>query len=145
MLKIITTQLSELLKEDHILQKHQIINPNNFNEMYNLFKTKTILSICIYDKTFSKKLKSGQIIPVCDHINNTGTNILIGHQKKLDIDFTDMSNLYQKRDRSIITVCCGKTLNTEEKYPSHYMCHITTLARAMSINTIAGYLYNTKQ
>lgn len=129
MLKIITTQLSELLKEDHILQKHQIINPNNFNEIYNLFKTKTILSICIYDKTFSKKLKSGQIIPVCDHIN---------------IDFTDMSNLYQKRDRSIITVCCGKTLNTEERYPSHYMCHITTLARAMRINTIAGYLYNTK-
>ena len=97
MLKIITTQLSELLKEDHILQKHHHINPTNFNEMYNLFKSTTILSICIYDKTFSKNLKRGQIIPVCDHINNTGTNILIGRQKKLNIDFTDISNLYQQK------------------------------------------------
>ena len=144
MLKIITTQLSEFLKEDHILQKHHQINPTNFDEMYNLFQSKTISSICIYDKTFSKNLKSCQIIPVCDHINNTGTNILIGHQKKLTIDFIDVSNLYQQKYNSIITVCCGKTLNVEERYPSHYMCHITTLARAMRINTIAGYLYNTR-
>ena len=36
----------------------------------------------------------GVKIQIKDHINNTGTNILIGKQKTLNIDFIDLTNLY---------------------------------------------------
>jgi hypothetical protein len=99
----------------------------------------------VYDKTFSRSQSPKKIIPVMDHINNTGINILIGNQQILNIDFTDLSNLYVNKNESVITVCCGEKLNIKETYPSHYLCHITTLARAMKINKIAGYIYNAKE
>lgn len=145
MLKIITVQLSKFLEKDHILQKYHHVDPTSFNEIYDLFQSESPSSICIYDKTFSNNLKIGQIIPIRDHINNTGENILIGQQKRLNIDFTDATNLYQQKHNGRTTVCCGKTLNIEKKYPSHYICHITILARTMKIKTIDGYLYNIKR
>jgi hypothetical protein len=145
MLKIITTQLSEYLPKDNLLQKFLIINPTNFKEMFDLFKSNHGSNICVYDKTFSKNHSHNKIIPVKDHINNTGINILTGHQQILNIDFIDLSNLYVNNNESVITVCCGEKLNIKEAYPSHYLCHITTLARAMKIDTIVGYLYNSKE
>ncbi len=142
MLTIITNQLSEFLHIDHKLQNHLSIDPTNFWAMYNLFKTSADKELCIYDATTSKNLKCGQIVRIRDHINNTGTNILIGLQKTLKIDFPDSTNFYSQGQRGVITTCCGKKLNIEKKYPSHYLCHPTTLARAMQINTITGYLYN---
>ena len=142
---MITKQLSELIPKDHKLQKHVSIDPTNFWTMYNLFKTQTDKGICIYDATISKDLKYGQIIRIRDHINNTSTNILIGLQKTLKIDFTDLTNFYSQDQKSVITTCCGEKLNLKKEYPSHYMCHPTTLAKAMQINTITGYLYNVRK
>ena len=141
MLIIITKQLSELLPKDHRLQKHLSLNPTNFQEIFNLFKSQTSKDLCVYDATVSKNIKKGQKFMVKDHVNKTGTNILIGQQKKLCIDFTDISSLYTHKKNSIITTCCGEKLNMNLEYPCHYLCHITTLAKAMQFKTIIGYLY----
>ena len=145
MLTIITKQLSELIPKDHKLQKHVSVDPTNFIVMYNLFKAPTVKSLRIYDATISKNLKHGQIVKIRDHINNTGTNILVGLQKTLIIDFTDLTNLYSQDQKSVITTCCGKKLVVGKKYPSPHLCHPATLARAMRIKTIIGYLYNVSE
>ena len=145
MLTIITKQLSEFLPKDHKLQNHVSIDPTNFRAMYNLFKTSTDKELCIYDATASKNLSCGQIVRIKDHINNTGTNILIGLQQILKIDFPDATNYYSQDQNGVITTCCGKKLNIEKKYPNHYLCHPVTLARAMQINIITGYLYNIRK
>ena len=142
MLTIITKQLSELIPPNHKLQKYLSIDPTNFLAMYNLFKTATDKGLCIYDATTSKNLKYGQTVRIIDHINNTGTNILIGQQKTLKIDFTDLTNFYFHNQKGVITTCCGKNVNIEKEYPCHYLCHPATLARAMQFKKITGYLYN---
>ena len=142
MLKIITKQLSSILPEEHKLKKHISIDPTNFSKMFSLFKHKTGNNLCVYDVTVSKSLKNNQIVMIKDHINNTGVNILIGRQKKLNIDFTDMTNIYSHNKNGVITICIGERVNIEMEYPSKHLCHITTLARAMQFKTITGFLYN---
>ena len=145
MLTIITNQLSKFLPTNHKLQNHISIDPTNFKEMYNLFQISKEKELCIYDATVSKNLKYGQTVRVRDHINNTGTNILIGLQQTLKIDFPDATNVYSQDQNGVITTCCGKKINFEKKYPSHYLCHPVTLARSMQINKITGYLYNVRK
>ena len=143
MLKLITQQLAKNLPPDHRMQENKVINPTNFKNIYNLFNSTADRELCIFDATITKQIKKNQTIQVMDHINKTGINILIGQKKKLDINFIDLSYLYTYDQNSIITECCGETLNSEKEYPSHYLCHITTLARAMNYQTIIGYLYIT--
>ena len=142
-MNIITEQLANKLPKDSELQKYNIVNPTNFNELYQQLKSNKINEINVIDLTSTHKEEHGRIISVQDHINRTGTNILTGKQKVLGIDFIDMTNLYQKKKNSIITDCCGEILNNKYEYPSHYLCHIVTLARAMNIKNICGFLYNT--
>ena len=142
-MNIITEQLANKLPQNSELQKYNIVNPTNFNELYQQLKSKKTNEIHVIDLTSTPKEEHGMIISVQDHINRTGTNILIGRQKLLGIDFIDMTNLYQKKKNSIITNCCGEILNNKYEYPSHYICHITTLAMAMNIKNICGFLYNT--
>ena len=125
------------------MQKNKVIDPTNFKKMYNLFNSTKIKELTVFDATNSTQKNPHQIIQIMDHINKTGTNILIGQQKTLGIDFIDLTNLYTYDQDSIITECCGKELNKDKKYPSHYICHITILARAMKYNKIIGFLYNT--
>ena len=142
-MNIITEQLANKLPKDSELQKYNIVNPTNFNELYQQLKANKINEINVIDLTNTHNEEHGRIISVQDHINRTGTNILTERQKLLGIDFIDMTNLYQKKKNSIITDCCGETLNNKYEYPSHYICHITTLAHAMNIENIYGFLYNT--
>ena len=142
-MNIITEQLANKLPQNSKLQKYNIVNPTNFNELYQQLKSKKTNEINVIDLTSTPKEDNGMIISVQDHINRTGTNILTGKQKLLGIDFIDMTNLYQKKKNSIITNCCGEILNNKYDYPSHYICHITTLARSMNIKNICGFLYNT--
>ena len=142
-MNIITKQLANKLPQNSKLQKYNIVNPTNFNELYQQLKSKKTNEINVIDLTNMPKEKHGRIISVQDHINRTGTNILTRRQKLLGIDFIDMTNLYQKKKNSIITNCCGEILNNKYDYPSHYICHITTLARSMNIKNICGFLYNT--
>ncbi len=142
-MNIITEQLANKLPKDSELQKYNIVNPTNFNELYQLLKARKKNEINVIDLTSTHKEEHGTIIPVQDHINRTGTNILTGKQKVLSIDFIDMTNIYQKKKNNIITDCCGKSLNNKYEYPSHYICHITNIAFAMNIKKINGFLYNT--
>ena len=145
MLTIVTKQLSEILPKNHKLQKYTSIDPTNFKEMIKLLKSKINRTLCVYDVTNSKKIKEHQTVMIKDHINNIGFNILIGQQKHLNIDFIDLTNLYSYKQSEVITICCGKKLNLHTEYPSHYLCNITTLAKALQFKTIIGYLYNVRK
>ena len=142
-MNIITEQLAKKLPKESKLQRYNTVNPTNFNELYQQLKANKTNEINVIDLTRTSKEEHGMTISVQDHINRTGTNILTGRQKLLGIDFIDMTNLYQKKKNSIITDCCGEILNNKYEYPSHYLCHIVTLARAMNIKNICGFLYNT--
>ena len=142
-MNIITKQLAQKLPKDSELKKYNIVNPKNFVELYQQLKSNKTNEINIIDLTSTPKEEYGMIISVQDHINTIGTNILTGRQKLLGIDFIDMTNLYKKKKNSIITNCCGEILNNIYDYPSHYLCHITTLARSLNIKNICGFLYNT--
>ena len=53
-----------------------------------------------------------------------------------------MTETYLYENNAIVTVCCGKTLNNNFDYPSHYLCNIAILAKAFKVPTIKAYLYN---
>ena len=137
---IITTQLAEKLQKDHDLLSNMVVNPRDFSALCSMLKEKKELNI--YDITTTTKHPEETIISVNDHINKTGNNPLVGNQKELNIDFVDITNLYKKKQNGITTVCCGKTLNTQYKYPSSYLCNISIIARAIGTQKISAFLLN---
>ena len=139
-MKIITQQLSEKLQRDHDLASIHVINPIDYTALYLTLKEAQQLTI--YDTTTTPKHSPGTVISVNDHINRTGKNPLIGNQKKLDIDFIDITSLYQSNKNAVITDCCGKRLNVKYPYPSHYLCSISILAKALGIQKISAFLVN---
>ena len=139
-MKIITQQLADKLPKDHKLLYNKIVNPQNYSALHSaLIETQQLI---IYDITTNKKYPLETIIGVNDHINRTGENPLIGHQKELDIDFTDITRLYQCKQNFINTDCCGKELNVKYTYPSHYLCFISILAKSLGIKKISAFLVN---
>ena len=90
-MNIITEQLANKLPKDSELQKYKIVNPTNFNELYQQLKSNKTNEINIIDLTSTPKEEYGMIISVQDHINRTGTNILIGKQKHY-IKFSNFLN-----------------------------------------------------
>ena len=141
-LRVITKQLSNKLPLENKLQKRPNISHNNFENIYKLLHSKKITELHVTDATYSNKIPKGETIQVKDHINKTGSNILIGRQTLLNINFIDMTDIYSFEKNAIITVCCGDKLNKNFDYPSHFLCHITILAHALKIPTIKGFLYN---
>jgi len=142
-LRIITKQLSKKLPLENKLQKLTSISHDNFESIYKFIYSKKITELHVTDATYSNKIPKGKIVQVKDHINKTGSSILIGKQALLNIDFVDVTETYSFEKNAIITVCCGETLNKKFDYPSHFLCHITILAHALKIPTIKGFLYNT--
>ena len=139
---IITQQLSNALPKSHPFQKHEIVNPECFKSLYKLLKSIKNQKIIIYDRTYNKTLQNYVIVPINDHINCSGDNPLIGHQKLLNIDFLEIGSLYKQYNQGIITHCCGKILNIKYSYPSHFICHIAILAKVVGIEKIQAYLLN---
>jgi hypothetical protein len=139
-MKIITQQLFEKLQADHELLSGQVVNPEDYSALHSLLIEEQ--EITIYDSTKTKTHPPNTIISVKDHINRTGNNHLIGHQKELKINFVDMSKLYKSEQNSITTSCCGKELNEKYPYPSHYLCNISILAHALGITKISAFLIN---
>ena len=107
-------------------------------------KKHNLNEIKIYDQTFNKNRKNGEIITVRDHINKTGDNPLIGNQDKLTSQFIDISELYESHD-GVVTTCLGKSYDQQKNhhhYPSTHMCHMSIIAKAMGIRKIQGFLVN---
>ncbi len=77
-----------------------------------------------------------------DHINRTGNNPLINKQDFLNIDFLDIGSSYVKKEKGIITNCCGEQLKSQHLYPSHFLCNIIILAKALKIQECHAYLIN---
>ena len=142
-LRVITKQLFRKLPLENKLQKLTNISHDNFESIYKLIHSKKITELHVTDATYSNKIPKGKTVQVKDHINKTGSSILIGRQAQLNIDFIDMTETYSFEKKAIITVCCGEILNKNFDYPSHFLCHITILAHALKIPTIKGFLYNT--
>jgi hypothetical protein len=142
-LRVITKQLSKKLPLENKLQKLTSISHDNFENIYKFIHSKKITELHVTDATYSNKIRKGKTVQVKDHINKTGSSILIGRQALLNIDFIDMTETYSFEKKAIITVCCGETLNKKFDYPSYFLCHITILAHALKIPTIKGFLYNT--
>ena len=142
-LRVITEQLSNKLPPENKLQKLTKISQDNFESIYKLIHSKKITELHVTEATYSNKIPKGRTVQVKDHINKTGSSILIGKQALLNIDFINMIETYTFEKNAIITVCCGETLNKNFDYPSHFLCHITILAHALKIPTIKGFLYNT--
>ena len=139
-MKIITQQLADKLPKNHKLLSNLVLNPQDYLAICPVLKE--VKQLTIYDITTTKKHPDKTIINVKDHINRTGNNPLIGHQEKLGIDFTNINKLYKNGKNSIKTDCCGKTLNLRYPYPSHYLCNISILAKAIGIPKISAFLVN---
>ena len=141
-LKLITTQLKKNRPKTLDFSDYLTVNPTSFKNMYNILNKNKPESLTIIDATISYADKAGTILTVNDHINKTGINILRGKQQYLKIDFIDISNTYSKSQKGIITQCCGQFLDTKRVYPSHYLCQVSILAKALKIDRIKAYLYN---
>ena len=55
---------------------------------------------------------------------------------------TSATTIYTTNTQGVITDCCGNRPGKKYQYPSQYICHITTLACALEIKIIHGFLYN---
>ena len=139
-MKIITKELAEKLPLNHKFLQYEQVNPQKKNNIINILKNRTIITV--YDRTSTSLFNVGEILGVKDHINRTGNNPLIGNQKKLNIDFIDMNNTYKRKPPFVITDCCGEKLNFNYSYPSHYLCNISILAKAMGLQSVSAYLVN---
>jgi len=96
----------------------------------------------IYDITENVKLKHEEYVFIKDQVNCTGSNPLVGRQDKMGIDFIDMSQVFVETSAGVVTHSCGRKLNLEFEYPSHYFAHISIIARALNFQKIAGWLIN---
>ena len=84
-INITTRQLANKLSKDSKLLKQNIVNPKNFNQIYQLLTSNRKNEIYVTDSTSTEKKESGTIIPIKDHINRTGINILRAKQIFLNI------------------------------------------------------------
>ena len=142
MSSIITTQLAKNLYKENKLLKNHIVNPENFTEIYDILIRLPKNEINIYDITHSLEVKKNTLIEIKDHINQTGSNILIGNQNNLDIDFLDLTNIYTFTKKAKITTCVGNKFPTSTSFSSTFLCNISIVARAMKFKHIYGYLFN---
>ena len=139
-MKIITQQLADKLPNNHELLSNLALNPQDYLTIHPVLKEAK--QLIIYDITTTNEHPAETIINVNDHINRTGNNPLICRQKELGIDFININKLYKSEKNSIKTDCCGKTLNLRYPYPSHYLCNISILAKAIGIPKISAFLVN---
>ena len=137
---IITSQLAEKLPVGHELLNNHVVNPLDYPTLHSTISNAE--RIIIYDVTQNKKHLQEEIIKIKDHVNRTGSNPLVDRQEELGINFVDISMLYKYEKGAVITNCCGPRLSRHYDYPSHYMCHISILARAMKIKEIKANLIN---
>jgi len=120
------------------------IDPLNTKKIIRFIKENHTSQFNVYDITHNETHNNNDIISVLDHINYTGHNPLIGHQKDLPNPFTDISNLYKDMG-GVTTSCLGIFFNTNKSnhsYPSTYLCYIPMVLKALKKETSHGFLIN---
>lgn len=119
-----------------------IMDPNDIDACILALQEirKFVDQISIYDVSPSAN-NAGEILPVNDHVNRTGENPLINRQKKLNVEFPDISSLYIKKEKGITTFCCGSHDPKDKiENPSMYLSNISILARVLDFREIHGYI-----
>ncbi|NOZ09280.1 MAG: hypothetical protein GXO91_10475 [FCB group bacterium] len=138
---LVTQQLT--VKDPSFLEKGIVIDPSDVQAVIEILRTFMKTGITIYDLTHSAKHKPGTIFTVNDHINRTGKNPLIGRQRALKVDFTDLTGLYARETGGVVTDCLGARFpGSSFEYPSTWLCNISIIARAMNFGEIAARLVN---
>ena len=122
--------------------KGVVVDFSNFEECIALLNTINNKSVMFYDLTVNKTFDHETIFSVRDHINCTGSNPLVGKQKKQNIEFVDMTSVYQCSGDGVITHSCGNILDVRFEYPSYYLAHIVIIARALKFKNIGSGLIN---
>lgn len=121
-----------------------VIDASDVNAVIKVLKAVKIREIIIYDLTCVPKSRPGIKFPVRDHINRTGMDPIIGMQKALQVDFTDLSGLYTPAPDGIVTDCLGARFpGADFEYPSAWLCNVSIIARALNFSEISACLVNT--
>ena len=105
------TQLFKSTQKKHVWEKS--IDTKTKNKFLNEEE------IHIYDITKQEKEKEGKTYNVNDHVNKSGENPLI--IKNTKIKFIDMTDVYEKTQKGIITNSLGakyKKENKKHNFPS---------------------------
>ena len=142
---MITTLITEEALKQHLPPNNIIlINTKDITKAIEQIKTIINTPIHIYDITNNAQHNQNEIIEVSNHINKTGHNPLIGHQKRFSEPFVDISQLYNSTS-GITTHCLGKYFKTHKErhqYPSKYLCYIAIITRALGKKNIEAFLVN---
>ncbi len=123
-------------------KKSTIVDPEDIDSTISVLRTlrKNSDTLEIYDCAPWLNL-TGNRIPVSDHVNRTGVNPLVGRQKKLNVEFIDLTSLYVKKTRGVTTFCCGNhPVPDRVPYPSMFLSTISILARALDYKEIHAYV-----
>ena len=143
-LTIISTELFKASPRINIDKNQIIINPQDYTKNIKQLKKSKHNQITIYDHTKTQKLQNNETVNVIDHINRAGHNPLIGHQHLLKENFIDISNIYKSKT-GVITNCLGDSFSSKHErfdYPSHYLCYISILCKALGLTNTKSKLIN---
>ena len=131
----ITKEVEKKIKlEEFGLQKSSTISSKKLQKIKN-----NQTEIHIYDLGFNRNNK---IVPIVNHINKTGTNPLRTKKTK-EIQFYDITKIYQKQKGGKIAECFGSKPPTKQqnKYiQTKFLCNYAILAHCLGFKKIFGYV-----
>ena len=150
---IITTQTARLYlrkAKPELTAQLIVVSSNKYEKLIKKLANKEKQEVLIFDTTTNQNHRNLEIIEVKDHINKTGENPLIEHQKSFNQRFIDITDIYKPNNhtQARTTTSKGKrtTTNTHkrpnQKYASTYLCNIAIICAALQFKKIRGFLIN---
>ena len=131
----ITREVEKKIKlEEFGLQKSNTISLKNLQKIKN-----NQTEIHIYDLGFNRNNK---IVPIVNHINKTGKNPLRTKKTK-EIQFYDITKIYQKQKGGKIAECFGNKIPTRQQnqyIQTKFLCNYAILAHCFGFKKIFGYV-----
>ena len=132
--------------QKHFKQEKKSFYISNLEEL-DIEKTNKKERVCLYDQTYIKDKKEKEILHINNHINKSGTNPLLINKQK-DIEFYDITQIYQQKTEGIITTCLGKRYENnkkEETNPSAFFAYFAIYLHITGYSKITGRLINLKR
>ena len=131
--------------QQHFKQEKNSFYISNLEKL-DIEKTNKKERVYLYDQTYIKDKKEKEILHINNHINKSGTNPLLINKQK-DIEFYDITQIYQQKTEGIITTCLGKRYEKnkkEEKNPSAFLAYFAIYLHVQGCRKITGKLINLK-
>ena len=119
------------------LQSAQIISKSN--NLTNNILGKKQNTIHLYDLGFNKH---NRIIPIHNHINKTGVNAMRDNPNK-QIEFYDITNIYQNQNQAQIAECFGHHPPTKKRKnyaQTRFLCNHAIALYCFGYKTIFAYI-----